>query len=103
MTFFALPVKCDERGVSGLVMSCALALLFISDARAMPPRPSWQSRRKWRRVTLSLFCIVGFMGSPRFIMFTASPLRKRLIQIQQHVADDGPRRHFMRLQPGRQR
>src|SRR5262245_39013506 len=66
ITDFALAGKWPRRGRSGLaaVGVCAKPSRSKSEARAIEPRPMLQSRRKWRRATVSSS---AFSYSGRFI------------------------------------
>src|SRR5262245_53175669 len=52
MTARDLPGKCGFLGANGLADGAALADPASSEPRAILPRPTPQSRRKWRRATV---------------------------------------------------
>src|ERR1043166_3052773 len=61
MTFFARAWKCGFRAASGLSDSCANPLRASADESAMPPSPTEQLWRKWRRVAPSNFSSRAFI------------------------------------------
>src|SRR5688572_10255789 len=76
MTLLALGAKWGGRGASGWVTEAASApappaalpsaAFPASDASAIDPSPTWQRRRKWRRVTSLAYSWCRFIASPSY-------------------------------------
>src|SRR5687767_7427072 len=74
MTLLALGAKCGGLGARGWVTDAVSApaapaalankSLPASPARAIEPSPTWQRRRKWRRVTSLAYSWCRFIASP---------------------------------------
>src|SRR5262245_42073342 len=118
MTFLTFAEKCGGLGASALAGGSAAAAnkrSFIKEASAIVPRPVPHSRKKCRRVitlriselcaptsAISRCCLSTMKESVMLLLSRQSPLITRhplllcyrLVQVQQHIRNDGPGSFF---------
>src|SRR6187397_732547 len=87
MMFFAFGAKCGARAASDPSPCCANSGRSISDDSARPPIPNPDCRKKCRRVIVR-----SVLGS-----IEVSFLAERLVEVQQCVRDERPRRLLRRI------
>src|SRR5262245_50332282 len=97
MMFLTFAEKCGDLGASALAGGCAAAAnkrSFTKDASAIVPRPVRHSLKKCRRVIAAKVSNLSFRLSSSLITCHSSLLCNRLVQVQQHIRNNGPGSFF---------